>query len=303
MSGRATYGGEMLPSQISAIARLFSTSVIQELARKGKSPLLGRLLSEGSISDLVSRSEPVSSLFDAAYEMLQSKHHRHEYVYKSAITHKVLLGKHSLRTAAMMTEFRAGDRKADVVILNGSSTAYEIKSERDKLDRLQEQIAAYIQVFSVVNIISGENHLDSVSKGLPEDVGILLLTDRFQISTIRDAIENRNRIVPSVLFESLRLNEARQVLELCGTSLPAVPNTEERSLLRENFLRLRPEQAHDGMVTVLRSTRSSMPVAELVRSLPKSLRAACVSTQFRRQDHSTLLRALGTPVSDAISWV
>ncbi|MEI9986083.1 MAG: sce7726 family protein [Aliidongia sp.] len=53
-----------------------------------------------------------------------------------SVTQKILMGKHSLRTASMLNEFRAGSCKADLVILNGTATVYEIKSERDSLTRL-----------------------------------------------------------------------------------------------------------------------------------------------------------------------
>jgi hypothetical protein len=56
---------------------------------------------------------------------------RDKYVYKAALTQRVLMGKHSLRTACMLSEFRVGDRKADITILNGTTTVYEIKSDRD----------------------------------------------------------------------------------------------------------------------------------------------------------------------------
>ena len=289
-------------SELAALARLFSTGVIQELARQGKSPMLGRLVAEGSISDLVAPSDPVRNLFDAAFELLQFKQHRHEYIYKSAITHKVLLGRHSLRTAVMLSEFRVGDRKADVVILNGSSAAYEIKSERDRLDRLQDQITAYMEVFSVVNVVAGENHLSAVKDAVPEDAGILLLNNRFQISTIREAVDDRRRVLPFVIFESLRLHEAREILEFCGVEVPKVPNTQERSVLHERFLRLKPQEAHDGMVHVLRKARSLTPLVDLVREMPLSLHAACVSTKIRKQDHLKLVSALDTPVTEVLSW-
>lgn len=47
----------------------------------------------------------------------------------NVIANKILLGKHSLNTSHMLSEFRVGYNKADVVIINGTSSVYEIKSE------------------------------------------------------------------------------------------------------------------------------------------------------------------------------
>jgi len=176
-------------SQLASVARLFSSSVLQEAARLGKSPLFSRLAKASNLVETISPTDPVRNLFDVAFSLLKRKHYRHEYVYKAAITHKVLLGVHSLQTASMLTEFRVGSCKADVAILNGTSTVYEIKSERDKLDRLEAQVSAYRQVFAKVNIITGKNHLKAVLASVPPDVGVLLLTDRFKISTVREAID------------------------------------------------------------------------------------------------------------------
>lgn len=82
----------------------------------------------------------VGEAFNEAFALLRQTGLRNEYVYRSALTHNLLLGKHSLRTACMLNEFRIGSCKADLIILNGTGTVYEIKSERDSLSRLQNQI-------------------------------------------------------------------------------------------------------------------------------------------------------------------
>src|SRR5262245_42464473 len=138
---------------IAAISRFFSAGVVREMARRGRSPLLARLARESTLLNSLEAGRPVADLFDAGFSVLQSARNRDEYVYKAAITHKVLLGTHSLRTAAMLTEFRVGANKADVAILNGTSTVYEIKSERDSLKRLAAQLASYRMVFAKVNVI------------------------------------------------------------------------------------------------------------------------------------------------------
>ena len=177
------------PSRAGAVARLFSSTVLRELARRERSSLFRRLVTEASLIRAIPPENPIRNLFEVAFHSLKRKDHRHEYVYKAAITHKILLGTHSLRTAAMLTEFRVGNCRADVVVLNGTSPAHEIKSERDRLDRLQSQVSAYLRVFANVNVIAGENHVADVRDSVPREVGILVLTSKNQISTDRKPIE------------------------------------------------------------------------------------------------------------------
>jgi hypothetical protein len=272
------------------------------MSRKGMSPLFARLAHEALLFDRAAPSDYVYSIFDTAFSILKKKAHRHEYVYKSVLTQNILLGKHSLKTASMLTEFRVGDCKADLVILNGTATVYEIKSERDSLIRLERQISAYRQVFAKVYVIAGKNHVDDVIDAVPTDVGVVLLSDRHQISLIRDAIEQPERTSSTAIFDSIRLNEAKQILTRNGLNPPQVPNTELHSALREQFTKLPSQTAHIGMVQVLKQTRNLLPLADLVGQLPISLQSAALSVPLRKVDHGRLLQAVNTKLSDAIRW-
>ena len=288
--------------QLAAISRLFSSSVVHEMARKGKSPLFARLVTQSQVLRSMSLSERVYTVFEAAFSLLKREGYRHEYIYKAALTHKILLGKHSLQTASMIHEFRVGDCKADVAILNGTATVYEVKSERDSLTRLERQIAAYATVFAKVYVIAAESHIRAVANTVPDSVGILCLNSRHQISTLRDAADQPERTSPGAIFDSIRTEEARMILSSFGVSVPRVPNTELHAVLREAFVKLDPIQAHEGMVRVLKRTRNLLPLSALVDQLPPSLQTAALSVPLRKVDHQRLVAAVNTPLMDAMGW-
>ena len=289
-------------SQISAISRFFSTTVIQEMARRGKSPLLARLLKDFRLVDMVSELEMVRELFEKAFSFLKRKNCRHEYIYKAALTQKLLLGVHNLQTSAMLSEFRVGNSKADYAILNGTAAVYEIKSERDTLSRLEGQIAAYQKVFAEVNVIAGENHIKAVFDLVPREVGVLILSDRHQISTLREAKKVPERTCPATIFESIQLKEARIILEDLGVKVPNVPNTQLYKELRTRFIKLNAYDAHSGMVKTLKRTRNLISLETLLNDLPPSLQAATLSTSLRKQDYGRLLDAINSPIQDAVMW-
>lgn len=290
------------PSQISAISRLFSSTVIRDLARHGKSPIFARLAKEALAQSQLLATPCVYSFFDAAFDILKKSDCRHEYIYKAAITDKVLLGKHSLQTASMLNEFRVGECKADVVILNGTATVYEIKSERDSLSRLEKQIEAYKSFFAKVYVIAGENHIDAIRSMVSRDVGIMKLSGRHQITTLREAKNKPERISPLIVFESIRIEEAKKILCLMDLPIPDVPNTQMHAALREQFLKLNPRKVHYGMVKILKTTRNLRPLSDLVRSLPVSLQSAALSVPMRQIDHARLLGAVKTSLKTAIHW-
>ncbi len=294
--------GNLATDQLAAASRLFSSTVVREMARRGRSPLFARLASQSQLLGSFSRSERVCTLFDAAFALLKHVGYRHEYIYKTALTHKVLLGRHSLQTASMINEFRVGDCKADVAILNGTATVYEIKSERDSLARLDRQIAAYATVFAKVYVIASESHINAVLKTVPDAVGILCLNSRHQISTLRDAIDQPERTSPGAIFDSIRTGEARMILSFFSIPVPHVPNTELHRVLREAFVKLDPTQAHEGMVRVLKRTRNLLPLSALVDQLPRSLQTAALSVPLRKADHERLVAAVNTRLKDAVGW-
>lgn len=289
-------------SQLSAMTRLFSSAVFREMAKKGRSALFARLFAQTQLETPCGTNATVGNAFDSAFSVLKTAGLRDEYIYRAALTHKVLMGKHSLKTACMLSEFRVGNCKADLAILNGTATVYEIKSERDSLARLTNQIENYKKVFANIYVIAGEAHIRNVLETTPEDVGVMRLSRRYHISTEREALDCAERICTATVFESLRSAEASSVLVELGVAVPEVPNTMLHAALRECFQKLEPKDVHVAMVKILKRTRDLAPLGNLVDRLPRSLHAAALSIQVRRGDHDRLVEAVGTPLGAAMAW-
>lgn len=293
---------ELLPTQLSAMTRIFSSAVFREMAKKGRSPLFARLFELTGLSDQFVGETTVGEAFDSTFAILRSEGRRAEYVYRSALTHNILLGKHSLNTACMLTEFRAGACKADVAILNGTATVYEIKSERDSLSRLANQIENYKKVFAKVYVIASEGHVKGVLDTVSEDIGVMMLGSRYRIATVREAEDRPDRICPATVFESLRSAEAVAILKRLKVAIPSVPNTQRHAAMRAVFALLDPTAVHEAMVTTLKRTRDLAPLGDLVEHLPRSLHAAALSIQVRRADHCRIVEAVSTPLCAAKVW-
>lgn len=65
-----------------------------------------------------------------------------------------------------------GSSRVDVAVVNGKMHGYEIKSERDSLERLPYQIKAYNMIFDTVSIVAANDHLEKVNILIPEFWGI-----------------------------------------------------------------------------------------------------------------------------------
>jgi hypothetical protein len=63
-------------------------------------------------------------------------------------------------------------RRVDVVLANGSLTAFEIKGEFDTLDRLPGQVETFSRYFEGVTVVCAPKHTSKVIAMVPEDIGV-----------------------------------------------------------------------------------------------------------------------------------
>lgn len=255
-----------------AFGRIFTPMVMDSLAQKGNSGYLTEVYTNSGLARQIDSSITLGQFFDWIYNLL-FRYYRNEYIYKNAITNKILLGKHNLNTSHLLTEFRVGQCKADVVVLNGTSTVYEIKSEFDSFTRLEKQIQSYLEIFDHVNVVTSDSQAAKLKNILPDIVGILVLTNRNTISIIRRSEANKRNINLSTLFDSLRKNEYIKVLKEYYGTVPNVPNTMIYKECKNFFCKISPDIAHDLTIKILRERTNIKVLKEFVEKAPFSLSA------------------------------
>ena len=70
-------------------------------------------------------------------------------------------------------EMNIGDSRIDICRINGSSYAYEIKTEYDTFDRLGSQMQDYLRTFEKVYVIVPIGRVNDVKNLIPESCGII----------------------------------------------------------------------------------------------------------------------------------
>jgi hypothetical protein len=270
---------KFLPS----LSRIFTPIVIDKLTQNGFSPYLLEICKNSGFIDKIDKSLTLGSFFDMVYNSL-FKYYRNAYIYKNVIANKILLGKHSLNTSHMLSEFRVGFNKADVVIINGTSSVYEIKSEYDTLNRLDGQINAYREIFDFINVISSFSQVDKLCSVLPEKIGIMILTERNTISTVREASSNKVNFNPSKLFGSLRKDEYTSIIKKYYGELPNVPNTMIFDVCKGLFCQIPVEMAHDLAFEQLKKRTNVDILKKFTAKAPLSMVAygTTISTQEKK---------------------
>ncbi len=276
-------------TDLPALARVFSTSVFNDLAKKSYSPTLNSILKELKLD--LSGSESLSDFFEVAYDYLL-KTYRNEYLYKNTLTNKLLLGKHSLNTSTMLTEFRVSSSKADVIILNGTSHIYEVKSELDSLERLEKQLSNYAQFAEYVHVVASRSHIAKLLKITSNNIGILELTTKNTLKTIRKSKSNIECLSSEVLFESLRQSEYCNIINEFYGFLPDVPNSLMFQECKKLFKNIPNKNAHKLVIENLKKRNSTEHQKSFIHSMPKSLKALAVSTKYSKTQINNLSKVL-----------
>lgn len=204
------------------IAKLFTSNSLRAIA-SGDASSLEKIINNKILSSNVNTSS-IHDIYSSAFEFL-SQNYRNEYVYKNFIARKILRSKHSLQSSVLLSEFRVGQNKADLVLLNGCSTCYEIKTEYDSLNRLEDQLQSYIRLFEKVYVVCPSSLQIDVEAIIPHSVGIMVLTDNNTLRTIKEAISNDIFDI-SLMMKSLRKEEYLDIAEnIYGLKID-VPNTQ-----------------------------------------------------------------------------
>ncbi len=81
------------------------------------------------------------------YKAMGEKY-RNEYYYKNSFIDKMLIAQYGIKNTIALSEFKVGNSIADLVMFNGVSKAFEIKTELDSKTRLKGQINDYSKVFN-----------------------------------------------------------------------------------------------------------------------------------------------------------
>jgi len=247
-----------------------------------------RLLQATGISERLPEGTTRGGLLDIVFGELATRY-RCEYVYKNAIARKLLLERHPLAEAVLTTEFRCAGSKADVVILNGTSTVYEIKTELDNLDRLPSQLNDYRRMFDRIFVVTHSSLASSLRAFLDDDIGVISLEGPDALEEVRGAAHNAQRIDPGCVFDSLRKAEYMDIVHRRFGPMPAMPNTQHYDRYRELFIQLPPDVAHLEMVDALRLRFSLKVDFGIIARLPSSMLGVVIESQLSDKQGSDLV--------------
>ena len=210
----------MSTGQYQILSRFFSKQVLLDLITNGSNNLyhscVNRLLQEDQVNSN-SNLGVIKELY-----AISERFYRNEYFYKNTILNKLLLGRHSIKTTIALNEVPIDKSVADFILINGKAVLYEIKSEIDNIDRLNAQIENYYKAFDTVYVVTHEGNEQTVLRNIENDnVGIIVLTKRNQLSERKEAKSDSSRLINESIFKILRKREYENIIRRVFGKLPS----------------------------------------------------------------------------------
>lgn len=249
------------------LKRFFSKAVLHDLITGKKNDVFDSVVKR-YVSD--SEGKSCEELISEIYTYM-GKEYRTEYYYKNTMLNKLLFKRHDYKKTIVLTELPIGDSKADFIMINGKGVVYEIKTELDNLDRLNSQISDYYKAFTEVVIVTYEENLEKVLSSVSENVGIMQLTKRKALKSIREPIRDGSNLDVYTIFKILRKYEFENILLSRGIKLPNVNQfkyyTECFKLIQEMDIDVLQEK----MLKELKN-RMRIETVEFSRNVPEELR-------------------------------
>ncbi|MBB4637519.1 sce7726 family protein [Longimicrobium terrae] len=280
------------PKYLRSLPPLFARPVLADFARTGRSGAFSNLAAAAGLDTQAT----VGQIYTRVYQCLIEQH-RCEYVFKNQIARRLLLDRHPWREARLLTEFRIGPAKADVVVLNGTSTVYEIKTRLDNLDRLPQQLAAYKKAFDRIYVVCEAEQEERIGAAVDPRVGLIAMGVDGELTETRAAAENAPFTDPVTMLAALRRSEYLEVVATeCG-AVPDVPNGRLWGECVQLMQTMDPERVHGHMVRLLRARGAAASLRQRVNAAPPALTHALLTLDASDAELEQLARALEAPPS------
>lgn len=200
------------------------------------------------------------------YSELQ-EHYRNEYIYKNTFINSLLLKNYGVKDTLAINEFRVGNSIADIVLFNGTSKAFEIKTELDSNKRLVNQLADYSKIFKQCYIITHESLCEKYSQE-NEYVGIILLVktqNGIELEEIRKAQENHH-IDTDTLIRSIRTTEYKNIVQQYYGVLPTMTSFTMFEICSGLIRNIPDVELHKLFIGELKKRKSNVKIIETFTS-------------------------------------
>lgn len=245
-------------------------------------------------------SDKIGKTFDTYFEYLKYvysllvKEYRCEYIYKNTLINELLIKKYGTKHSVVFNEFKVGRSIADMVLFNGTSKAFEIKTELDSDKRLDGQLSDYAKIFKKCYIVTHESLADKYGL-MNENAGIIALSwsgRSLKLGEVRAPVEN-SHIDAGILIRSLRTSEYKNIVLSYFKELPDATSFTMFKKCRERLYEIPEDELHRLFIYELKKRNTNST------GLPfffKEIRQLCLSLNINASQYQVLEAKLNNAI-------
>ena len=229
---------------------------------------------------------------EATYNYLK-ENYRCEYVYKNEIANQLLLRFHNDNSATLLKEVASDCSIADIIIINGNTVAYEIKTELDSFERLPSQLESYQMLYDELYIVTHPGVIDALSKKIDEAIGIIVLSNDGKLQTVRKAGSCSHKFNPFKAVFTLRQSELVVAYEKHVGKFPEMGTALIYDFCYQWYVKLDKEDSHLIFYEALKSRKPSAHQFELISNCNPSLKMLFLGKELSKKYCNSTINRLG----------
>ena len=231
-----------------------------------------------------------------SYSIIANKY-RCEYVYKNELI-KLLLKKYSTSKTVYFNEFKVGNSIADIVLFNGESKAFEIKTEYDTCRRLDKQIEDYKRLFDKCYIVIPDDRYEDYINLVESTTGIITMSRcnrRLILQEVRPASIN-TYINPEALMTCLRTDEYKNIVISLGTSLDGIAGYDIYKYCYSVISHADSDKLRSYFLREMKKRKNN---TALLQKYPMSIRQMMLCLNLSKDKATKLLKQLNININHA----
>lgn len=228
-----------------------------------------------------------------AYSVLE-KNYQNEYLLKNTFLTKWLIDEIGETDSKVFSEFRVGESIVDLAMFNGTSKAFEIKTQYDSDTRLEGQIRDYKKIFNQVYLIIPDSKL-AVYEKFRQDVGIILFNSNSNVPFrifCKPVFEKE--LNPNSIMEVLHTEEYKKIVMNYYGELPRMTSFNQYNICSDLIKSIPKERLNKLYISTIKKRNDSI---SLYSRNHTELNQISLALKLKKNERNVLINNLKTPIN------
>jgi len=226
------------------------------------------------------------------YSILES-HYQNEYVFKNTFLNEWLIKEMGEQHSKVFSEFRVGNAIADLVMFNGHSKIFEIKTGYDSDARLPLQLENYSKAFNQIFLIVPESKLSTYEK-YDKHIGLISFnaTDKKRFHLHRKA-EVHVEVDPATIMDILHTEEYKSIVKLYYGNLPEITSFNQYTICKELIGNIPSTELNKLFIAQIKKRGSKNTLSSRYYKESNQL---CLALKMNKPERNQMIEILKAPL-------